>query len=259
VESISACPWFSSYLFNVSYQIIKGFKSMTIAIMQPYIFPYIGYFQLINAVDKFVIYDDVNFINKGWINRNRILLSGKDHLLTIPLKDASQNKLIYEVELLESEPWRKKLLKTIQQSYQKAPNYQTVFPIIEEIVNFETKTINGLVINCIRRICKYLELDTEIVDSSRGYENTTLKAQERILDICKQENADRYINPIGGMTLYDKEKFGVEGVELNFIKSTAGPYPQFKNAFVPWLSIIDILMFNSKESVNSMLKEYELI
>ena len=232
---------------------------MTIAIMQPYIFPYIGYFQLINAVDKFVIYDDVNFINKGWINRNRILLSGKDHLLTIPLKNASQNKLIYEVDLLNTEPWRKKLLKTVQQAYQKAPNYQTVFPIVEEIVHFETDTISGLVVNCIRRICNYLRIDTEIVDSSRVYKNSDLKAQERILDICKQENAGRYINPVGGMALYDKERFRVEGVELYFIKSTAGPYPQLKNAFVPWLSIIDILMFNDAESIGKLLKEFELI
>jgi len=232
---------------------------MTIAIMQPYIFPYIGYFQLIKAVDKFVIYDDVNFINKGWINRNRILVGGKDHLFTIPLKDASQNKLIFEVELSESEPWRKKLLKTIQQSYQKAPNYQTVFPIIEEIVNFDTRTINELIIHCLKRICSYLSIETEIVLTSRIYNNTDLKGPERILDICKQENAQHYINPIGGMELYDKSKFSSQDIRLNFIRSTASAYPQYKNAFVPWLSIIDILMFNDLEKINSLLKEYELI
>ena len=232
---------------------------MTIAIMQPYIFPYIGYFQLIKAVDKFVIYDDVNFINKGWINRNRILVGGKDHLFTIPLKDASQNKLIFEVELSESEPWRKKLLKTIQQSYQKAPNYQTVFPIIEEIVNFDTRTINELIIHCLKRICSYLAIETEIVLTSRIYNNTDLKGPERILDICKEENAQHYINPIGGMELYDKSKFSSQDIRLNFIRSTASAYPQYKNAFVPWLSIIDILMFNDLEKINSLLKEYELI
>ena len=232
---------------------------MTIAIMQPYIFPYIGYFQLIQAVDKFVIYDDVNFINKGWINRNRILVGGKEHLFTIPLKDASQNRLIYEVELSESEPWRKKLLKTIQQSYQKAPNYSTVFPIVEEIVIFDTGTINELIIHCLKSICGYLSIKTEIVDSSSVYNNTDLKAQERILDICRQEGAQHYINPVGGMELYDKSKFSAQGIRLNFIKSTAGSYPQYKNAFVPWLSIIDILMFNDLETINSLLKEYELI
>ena len=232
---------------------------MTIAIMQPYIFPYIGYFQLINTVDKFIIYDDVNFINKGWINRNNILVSGKPHLFTIPLKDASQNKLINEVALLNSDPWRKKFLKTIQQSYQKAPNYQTVFVLIEEIVNLESETIQELTLYALQKVCAYMEIDTEIVPSSAIYHNTNLKGQDRILDICKQENATQYINPIGGMELYEKSKFANEHIQLNFLKSVAAPYSQFKNAFVPWLSIIDILMFNDSESINQLLTEFELI
>lgn len=232
---------------------------MTIAIMQPYIFPYIGYFQLINAVDKFIIYDDVNFINKGYINRNSILVSGKPHLFTIPLKDASQNKLINEVALLNSDPWRKKFLKTVQQSYQKAPNYQTVFVLIEEIVNLAAETIQELNLFALRKICAYMEIHTEIIPSSSIYQNTNLKGQDRILDICKQENATRYINPIGGMELYEKSRFANEHIQLNFLKSVASPYSQFKNAFVPWLSIIDVLMFNDRENINKLIKEFELI
>jgi hypothetical protein len=232
---------------------------MTIAIMQPYIFPYIGYFQLINAVDKFIIYDDVNFINKGWINRNNILVSGKAHLFTIPLKDASQNKLINEVGLLTSEPWQKKFLKTVQQSYQKAPHYQKVFVLIEEIVNLEVSTIYELTLHALIKTCAFMEIETEIVPSSTIYQNTNLKGQDRILDICKQENATHYINPIGGMELYDKGKFKREGIKLDFIKSLPYPYTQFKNAFVPWLSVIDILMFNNPEEIREQLKAYELI
>jgi len=232
---------------------------MTIAIMQPYIFPYIGYFQLINAVDKFVIYDDVNFINKGWINRNNILVSGQPHLFTIPLKDASQNKLINEVELMTTDPWKKKFLKTVQQSYQKAPNYIAVFALIEEIIQTETKTIHELTVHALKQVCIYMGINTEIAYSSTVYKNTHLKGPDRILDICKQENASQYINPIGGMELYEKSKFANEGIRLNFLKSVASPYSQFKNAFVPWLSIIDILMFNDSENINKLLKEYELI
>jgi len=232
---------------------------MTIAIMQPYIFPYIGYFQLINAVDKFVIYDDVNFINKGWINRNQILVSGQPHLFTVPLKDASQNKLIHEVELAINDPWKKKFLKTIQQSYQKAPNYQKVSLLIEEIVNFQSETIAELTLYALKQVCIYMHIDTQIINSSKVYNNTALKAQDRILDICRQENASHYINPIGGMELYDKIKFEKENIRLNFIKSVASPYPQFKNAFVPWLSVIDILMFNDAENIAGLLKEFELI
>jgi hypothetical protein len=232
---------------------------MTIAIMQPYIFPYIGYFQLINAVDKFIIYDDVNFINKGWINRNNILVGGKPLLFTIPLKDASQNKLINEVAVLKTEAWQKKLLKTVQQSYQKAPYYGKVFVLIEEIVNLDVETIYQLTFEALKRTCNYMEIKTEIVPSSTIYQNTHLKGQERILDICKQEKADHYINPIGGMELYDKEKFEKEGIKLDFIKSVSSPYTQFKNAFVPWLSIIDVLMFNDPEQIREQLKAYELI
>jgi len=232
---------------------------MTIAIMQPYIFPYVGYFQLINAVDKFIIYDDVNFINKGWINRNNILVSGKAHLFTIPLKDASQNKLINEVSLLRTDAWQKKLLKTVQQSYQKAPYYQKAFVLIEEIVNLDVDTIQELTFQALTRTCNYMGITTEIIPSSTIYNNTHLKGQERILDICKQEKADHYINPIGGMELYDKEKFEKEGIKLDFIKSVLYPYTQFKNAFVPWLSIIDILMFNDPEEIRKQLQAYELI
>jgi len=232
---------------------------MTIAIMQPYIFPYIGYFQLINAVDKFIIYDDVNFINKGWINRNNVLVGGKPYLFTIPLKDASQNKLINEVHLLKNDPWRKKFLKTIQQSYQKAPNYQKVFVLIEEIVNFEPETIHELTVLALKKVCAYMGILTEIVPSSNIYNNTDLKGPERILDICKQENATHYINPVGGMELYDKDRFEREGIKLNFLKSVVSPYSQFQNAFVPWLSVIDILMFNDADKVTTLLKDYELI
>ena len=231
---------------------------MTIAIMQPYIFPYIGYFQLINTVDKFVIYDDVNFINKGFINRNNVLVSGNRHLFTIPLKDASQNKLIYEVGLSD-DPWKKKFLKTLQQSYQKAPNYPAVFVLIEEIVNLEVGTINELILHSLKKICAYMNINTEIIPSSRIYENTYLKGQDRIIDICRQENASHYINPVGGMELYEKTKFANEQIKLTFLKSVECPYSQFKNAFVPWLSIIDVLMFNNAENIDLLLKEYELI
>jgi hypothetical protein len=232
---------------------------MTIAIMQPYIFPYIGYFQLINAVDRFVIYDDVNFINKGWINRNQILVSGKGHLFTLPLKDASQNRLINEVNLSDHEPWKKKLLKTIQQSYLKAPNYPVVFPLVEDIVNFEAGRISELTLHALRSICGFLEIRTEMVSSSSVYGNAQLKGQERILDICLREGASQYINPIGGMELYDHTGFEKEGIQLSFLKSTLSPYPQFKNAFVPWLSIIDVLMFNDRDAIHTMLKEYEIL
>ncbi|MEA5139841.1 WbqC family protein [Arcicella rigui] len=232
---------------------------MKIAIMQPYIFPYIGYFQLINAVDKFIIYDDVNFINKGWINRNRILVNGKDSLFTIPLKEASQNKLINSIEVNWDSAWKSKFLKTIEQSYKKAPHYQQVLPLIEGLLNTEKSIFSEIIFENLTQVCQYLEIKTEIVPSSSIYHNTHLKAQERIIDICVQEKTDTYINPIGGLELYDKAAFQAIGKELFFIKSKAIRYTQFKNEFVPWLSIIDILMFNSPEHISTLLNDYELV
>ncbi|HEV7347257.1 WbqC family protein [Telluribacter sp.] len=232
---------------------------MTIAIMQPYFLPYIGYFQLMKAVDKFVVYDDVNFINRGWINRNNMLVGGQAYLFSIPLKDASQNKLIREVSLAGDTQWRKKLLKTIQQSYLKAPCFAGVFPVVEGILNYETESISELAVQSLVQVNGYLEIDTQIVPTSAVYNNSDLKAQDRILDICKQEKATRYINPVGGMELYNKGRFEQEGMELYFMKSSPVHYPQFKNAFVPWLSILDVLMFNDKSTINELLTAYELL
>lgn len=232
---------------------------MTIAIMQPYFLPYIGYFQLLNTVDKFVLYDDVNFINRGWINRNNLLLGGKPHLFTIPLANASQNRLIHEVQISEDPTWQKKLTKTIQQAYQKAPYFQAVFPGIEELIHHETTVISELVYQSLLKLTGYLGIETEIVRSSRVYGNSDLKGQDRIIGICRKEGATRYINPIGGQELYDKEQFEELGIQLNFIKSMEHPYPQFKNAFVPWLSVLDVLMFNDVAKIRELLLDFELV
>ncbi|MFD2569432.1 WbqC family protein [Spirosoma soli] len=237
---------------------------MTLAIMQPYFLPYIGYMQLMNAVDTFVLYDDVAFINRGWINRNRLLINGQEYLFTVPLKDASQNKRINEVTLANDPKWRSKLLKTVEQGYRKAPSYGTVMPLTEKIINFGTDSIAELVHFSLIELNAYLGLSTHLVASSSIYNNVELKAQERILDICRQENAARYINPIGGTELYDKPTFEQAGIELNFIKSKLVTYPQFsrgngQNEFIPWLSILDALMFNDVATVRTMLDAYELV
>lgn len=231
-----------------------------LAIMQPYFLPYIGYFQLVAAVDTFVIYDDVNFIKKGWIHRNNILVNGQASLFTIPLSKISQNKLINEVALSEEwAEWVKKILKTVEQSYKKAPHFEEVFELLQIILETPTTQISELATASIQHVCDYLRINTKIISTSSQYNNKQLKAQERILDICLQEKAHHYINPTGGKELYDKELFAENGILLNFIESKRVTYPQFKNDFVPWLSVLDVLMFNSKEQTNQLLKEYLLV
>ena len=246
-------------VFNKNEQQSPPSGAARLAIMQPYLFPYIGYLQLMAAVDTFVIYDDVAFINKGWINRNKILVGGKDNLFTVPLIGASQNRLIKDIEIDDSTKWRGKFLKTLEQSYKKAPQFQAVFPVVTEIIESEEKMIAGMIAKSLEKMANYLEIKTKIVSSSSIYQNENLKAQERILDICLKEKAQQYINPSGGIELYDKNHFAEQGISLNFIRSKPIVYPQFQNEFVPWLSVIDVLMFNTKEQVTEILNQYELI
>lgn len=252
---------------------------MTLAIMQPYFLPYIGYLQLMNAVDRFIFYDDVAFINRGWVNRNRMLVGGKEHLFTIPLKEASQNKTIREIALSDDPKWRGKLLKTIEQSYRKAPLYETVMPMAEKIVNFTTGnegdvsrsegripdvSVADYIFHSFTELTAYLDITTVLVQSSTIYGNGHLKAQDRILDICQQEGANQYINPIGGQELYDRDRFKEAGIELHFIQSKRVEYKQVTGKtepaeFVPWLSILDILMFSDIHEVRAMFGAFELI
>jgi hypothetical protein len=228
--------------------------------MQPYFMPYIGYFQLINSVDKFVIYDNIQYTKKGWINRNRILANGKDQLITLPIKKDSDYLNVVERELSES--WDKdksKMLNVIKASYNKAPYFQETFELISKCLNNPEANLFRFIYDSIVLINDHLEIKTPIVISSTIDADHTLKSQDKVLSLCKEQNADIYINSIGGVELYDKETFKQNNIKLNFIKSNPIQYKQFNNEFVSWLSIIDVLMFNSKEQIKEYLNNYTLI
>lgn len=232
---------------------------MKVSIMQPYFFPYIGYFQLIANSDVFVIYDDVNFIKKGWINRNTILVNNTPYLFSIPLQNVSQNKLINEIFISDLDKWKTDLLKTISLSYKKAPFYQDVYPLIEKIISFDELNLALYNQNSIQNLCEYLNLNTKLLMSSEIVKNNNLRGENKIIDICLQLGATQYINAIGGIELYTQENFQVKNIDLKFIKSENIIYQQFKNEFKPWLSIIDVLMFNSVEDTRMLLNKFELI
>lgn len=230
-----------------------------IAIMQPYFFPYVGYFQLIQASDVFIFYDDVNFITRGWINRNRILLNGKPHLISIPCRKASQNKLINEVGLAIDEKSRQKLLRSFQLAYKKSPYFTEVFPIIERTLANGELNIAELAAKSVKEVVHYLGLSVMFKTSSEHYQNGCLKKADRLIDICRQEKITNYINPKGGKEIYSKEYFQANQVNLQFLAPQAIPYPQVGETFVPWLSILDVMMFNSREKIiNELLNAYEL-
>jgi hypothetical protein len=228
--------------------------------MQPYFFPYIGYFQLINSVDKFIIYDNIQYTKKGWINRNRILVNKKDQLITLPVRKDSDYLNIVERELSES--WGKdknKMLNVIKSSYNKAPYFQETFELISKYLNDSEVNLFKFIYNGIILINDYLEIKTPIVISSTINIDHTLKSQDKVLSLCKKQNSNIYINSIGGIELYNKETFKKNNIELNFIKSNPIQYTQFNNEFVPWLSIIDVMMFNSREQIKEYLNNYTLI
>lgn len=234
---------------------------MKVAVMQPYIFPYLGYYQLVSAVDTFVFFDDVNFINKGWVNRNQILQSGEPLKFTIPLSKASQNKLINEIELSGYNTWKKVFLKSIDQNYKKAPHFVFVFNWLNEFLNKEFLLINNIASESIKSVSKILGLPTEFKNSSAiAYKNESDQdGQQKVLTICKLLGADKYINPRNGQNLYNKEKFKESKIQLNFIWMSDIIYNQFSNnQFVPSLSIIDVLMFNSIEETKKLLLQFTL-
>ena len=225
---------------------------MKLAVMQPYFLPYFGYFQLMASVDKFVVFDDVNYIQRGWINRNRLLLNGEAHIFTIPLSAASQNRRICDTEMMAG-PWRGKLLKTIRQAYLNAPYFKPIFELCEKIVNLKTLSLHEYLVFSLQQMAQQLNILTLIESSSRIYKNSELRGQQRILDICHREQADVYINATGGSDLYDPNVFEANNVQLAFLRPTDISYRQFGKPFVPNLSILDVLMFNSPESVSSFL------
>lgn len=229
---------------------------MKLAIMQPYLFPYLGYFQLIHAVDAFVVYDDVNYIKGGWINRNYILAKDDKQLITLPLKGASPNLLINQVLVGGRQ---KKLLDTLRQNYAKAPHFAAVFPFVQDIL-MQTEKNLAVFLDCqLRQICDYLGLRPAWHVSSALRKDNELRGQDKVLAICEMLDATRYINLPGGKAIYDGEAFASRGKRLSFIQPKPVSYRQFGKAFVPNLSIIDVMMFNEREQCAALLKEYELV
>lgn len=227
---------------------------MKIGIMQPYFLPYLGYFQLINEVDTFVIYDNIQYTKKGWINRNRYLVQGKDHYFTINLKKESDFLDIRERHISEVFN-HTKCINQLKQAYKRAPYYEDIIVLIEKCFAYENRNLFEFINHSVSIIVNYLGIDTKIVTSSSLNIDSSLKSQDRVIATCKALNGTEYINPIGGVDLYSKDVFAKNGLNLKFIRMEPLQYEQFGHEFIPALSIIDVLMFNSREQVLEMLKQ----
>jgi hypothetical protein len=234
---------------------------MKIGANQPYLFPYLGYFQLINIVDIFVIVDDVQYIQRGWINRNKILQENKDFLFTFNVERDSFTKLINQrfYSDVTFEKTKEKFLKTIIYSYKKAPCFSEVYDLLSEILNYRSLNVAEFNTNSLKNLCQFMGINTKFLISSSLEKNNELKSQELAIEINRVLGSDNYVNSIGGIDLYSQDAFQKQGITLKFIKMKDIKYPQYGSEFVPSLSIIDVLMFNSKDTLERLLNEYELI
>jgi hypothetical protein len=231
---------------------------MRLGIMQPYFFPYIGYFQLIAAVDLFVVYDNIKYTKKGWINRNRFLQNGKDAMFSLSLKKDSDSLDVCKRELAASFN-REKLLNQLKGAYRRAPYFEQTFPLIEKVVRYSEPNLFLFLHNSIVQVCTHLGITTKIMVSSEVVIDHSLQAQDKVLALCEALGATTYINAIGGMGLYTRELFLEKGIDLKFVQSKLFEYLQFGEAFVPWLSIIDVMMFNPVGGVRSQLTQFDLV
>lgn len=231
-----------------------------IAIMQPYIFPKLSYWKLINCVDAFVIHDDVQYIKGGWINKNRILVNNKIKNFSIPIKQDNHNKMINERFLAEN--WKKKkkkLLLIIKEGYRKSCNFKKIYPLIEKILNFDSNNLSKFLTNSIIETNKYLNINTKIIYSSSLNINKKFKKEKKIIEICRILSANKYINSIGGQKIYEKNEFKKSNIDLFFLNPIEESGKKNLNTTHVDLSILDIIMNIDKEKIQKELNQYKLI
>jgi hypothetical protein len=233
-------------------------SALTVGIMQPYFLPYIGYWQLLAAVDRFVVYDNIQYAKKGWINRNRFLRNGADAFFTVPLKKGSDFLNVADRVIADDFDPRT-VLNPLAAAYRKAPSFGDAFPVIEAIVSAAPRNLFEYLHHSITVTADYLGIRTPIVVSSTVPVDHALKGERKVLAICEALGATRYVNAIGGRELYAPASFAGQGIDLKFLQTRPISYRQYDEPFVPFLSIVDVMMFNSRDAVRGMLGEYELV
>lgn len=233
---------------------------MIIGIMQPYFFPYLGYWQHMNAVDRYVVYDDVNYIKGGRINRNEILINGRPNRINLLLQDPSPNKLINEINIIDDYRAMDKMMKTIDMAYHKAPYYSECMPVLEKIICNKESSLSRYLFHSFIILKEYLNIQTELILSSEIDKDCNLHGYRKVIDICKLLEGDVYYNSISGLPLYTPhlKDFNEAGIKVYFTKKNEIMYKQFNNEFIDNLSIIDVMMFNSRSECNRLLSSYHL-
>lgn len=225
---------------------------MKFAIMQPYFFPYLGYYSLIKKSDRFILFDDVQFIRHGWIERNRILKPVEGHqYISVPLEKFSLSTKINEVKIRATENWREKLLRQLEHYKKRSPFYSQTIEVIKKAIDIETDSIVELNKNILIKTCRYIgmPLVVDVFSEMNLQIEPVTHPGEWALNIIKALQGAEYINPIGGVDIFKREQFDSAGIALNFLGNNLMPYSQRRDMFEPGLSIIDVMMFNSPEQI----------
>lgn len=230
---------------------------MIIAGNQPYFLPYIGFWQLVNAADLFLIGDNYNFIKRGWIQRNRILINGEPFFWGLEVSRMSSFKKINETEFVDFDIAQK--LNTVYRAYRRAPQFDAGYDLVKTILNNPERNVADFLFQSIKDVCRYLGINTKFIRSSEIPGNDNYKREYRIYDFCHRLGGDTYLNAVGGQDLYHFDDFEKHGITLKFIHPNIRPYEQFHNEFVPGLSILDVIMFNSLDTIKEMLGDYSII
>lgn len=234
---------------------------MKVALMQPYFFPYIGYFQLIHAVDEFIVFDQAQYIRRGWINRNRLLTAHKESIyINVPVHKAPRETKIKDIVIDSTSNWKETMYHHLSY-YRKAPNYAFVMNFLNDCFNSNHSNLSELNTSLLKKVCDLLEINTKFTVLSERFPmlNEINAPDEWGIEVSKALNATTYINAIGGMEFYDQQKYKANGLDIEFIKTDLKPYKQFRDVFVPGLSIIDVMMFNQPKEIKEMLEIHELI
>jgi hypothetical protein len=233
---------------------------MKIGIMQPYFFPYMGYFSLIKYVDRFVFFDTPQYINHGWVNRNRVLKqNGSSGYITVPVQKCHRDIAIKDIRISKNFDWREKIYGQLTVYKRRAPYYNNVIEFLHTVLDKDyNHSLANLNIETIKSVCRYLEVETvfDVFSEMDVNISEVSQADEWALEITNAIGGNIYVNLPGGVSFFDREKYIKQNIELQFLQSKLPPYIQRIGHFEKGLSIIDVMMFCNKKEISDMLNAF---
>lgn len=235
---------------------------MKVVLMQPYFFPYLGYYTLMKHADRFVVFDTAQYIRRGWIHRNRILGSnGEPSYINASVVKAPRDTPIYEMKMHTASDWKETIMKGLQVYQKTAPYFEEVRELVRDCLAFPTDDLTDFNVNVLKQTANYLGMETHITKlSDLDIEFRDVQEPDDWgLQLSKSLHAATYVNAPGGQAIYSREKYARHGVELNFYQTNLHPYDQKQEQFQTGLSIIDVMMFNSKAEINHMIDDFQKI